>query len=218
MTAALRRIDQPEIVTQDGARARLEQRTGGETLTVRDRAGRLLFEYDAATGRGSLTMPEGDLRLCTPRGSIELLAAHGIRAAAGGDVSISSATAVALDVTGEKERSSLRLDQGETTLRADKLEVEAQETDLKLGVAQARASSLASMVERAELRFGEVTRTAVRAIEQAENLYQRVGELYELKAGRLRALITDSLWMRGDDVTLLAKKDVRIDGDHINLG
>ena len=47
---------------------------------------------------------------------------------------------------------------------------------------------------------------------------RRVGELDEVKAGRLRALITESLWMRGDDVTLLAKRDVRIDGDRINLG
>jgi len=218
MTAAVRRIDRSEITTQDGASARLEQRPGGEAIAVRDRAGRLLFEYDAATGRGSLSLPEGDLRLCAPRGSIELIAAHGIRAAAGGEVSLSSAVGVSLDVTGKEERSSLRLEHGEAALHAERLELDVQRSELKLGEAQAWASSLASVVERAELRFGEVTKSAVRAIEQAENLYQRVGELYEVKAGRLRALITESLWMRGDDVTLLAKRDVRIDGDRINLG
>lgn len=218
MTAALRRIDNPEIVTQDGTSARLEQRPEGEALTIRDRAGRVLFEYDAATGRGSLTMPEGDLRLCTPRGAIELIAAHGIRVAAGDDVSISSATAVGLDVTREGQLSSLRLEQDEVTIRAEKLNVESQESALQLGETQAWATSLASVVERAELRFGEVTKSAVRVIEQAENLYQRVGELYEIKAGRLRALVSESLWMKGNDVTLLAKKDVRIDGDQINLG
>lgn len=218
MTAALRRIDNPEIVTQDGTSARLEQRPDGEALTIRDRAGRLLFEYDAATGRGSLSMPEGDLRLCTPRGSIELIAAHGIRAAAGGDVSISSATAVGLDVTGKDEQSALRLEQGEASIRAQKLEIESQESALRLGETQAWATSLTSAVERAELRFGEVTKSAARVIEQAESLYQRVGELYEIKAGRLRALVSESLWMKGEDVTLLATKDVRIDGDKINLG
>lgn len=190
MTAAVRRIHPSEITTHDGTSARLEQRPEGEALTIRDRAGRLLFEYDAATGRGSLTMPEGDLRLCTPRGSIELVAAQGIRADAGGEVSISS----------------------------QKLAVETEASKLRLGETEAWARSLASVVERAELRFGEVTKSAVRVIDQAENLYQRVGQLCEIKAGRLRALVSESLWMKGDDVTLLAKKDVRIDGDRINLG
>jgi len=218
MNAVLRRIELTEITTRDGASARLEPRDDGDTLAVRDRAGRLLFEYDAATGRGTLVMPEGDLRLCAPNGSIDLYAARGIRVAAGGELSLSSATAVALDVTGQEKTSTLRLDGESVTVGGEKLTVEAKETELHLGDTRAWAGTLHAAVDRAELGFGEVVRTAGRVIDQAESLYQRVGELYELKAGRLRALVTDSIWLKGEDVTMLAKSDVRIDGEHINLG
>lgn len=218
MTAALRRIDPTEIKTQDGASARLEQRDEGETLAIRDRTGRVLFEYDASSGRGTLTMPEGDLRLCAPRGAIELYAARGIRAASGGELALSSAVAVELDVTGAEQKSSLRLEGGAAEIRAGKLGVHASQSELSLGDARAWANTLHATVDRAELSFGEVARTAGRVIEEAENLYQRVSELYELKAGRLRALVKDSIWMKGEDVTVLAKSDVRIDGEHINLG
>src|SRR5262245_13915068 len=98
MISALRRADSPEppIMARDGASARLEQTGDAEVLTVRDRAGRLLFQYDAETGRGMLVMPEGDLRLCAPRGSIELVAARGIRAASGGEIALTSATSARL--------------------------------------------------------------------------------------------------------------------------
>lgn len=218
MTAALRRIEATEIKTQDGTSARVESRDEGEALAIRDRAGRLLFEYDSASGRGTLMMPEGDLRLCAPRGSIDLYAAHGIRVASGGELSLSSAVAVELDVTGADRQSCIRLGGGEASIAADKLKLDAKESELRLGDTQAWATSLHAAVDRAELGFGEVVRTAGRVIDQAESLYQRVGELYELKAGRLRALVKESIWMKGEDVTMLAKTDVRIDGEHINLG
>jgi hypothetical protein len=197
MTLAQRRIENedpeitsPALTTRDGASARVEPTVLGEVLRVRDRGGRLLFEYDAEAGRGTLIVPDGDLRLCAPRGSIELDAAHGIRAVAGGEVALLGPT----------------------------LRVRADESDLSLGDVRATAGALHAAVDRAELAFGTVRRSAVRAIEQAENLYQRVSELCEIKAGRLRALVKQGVWVKGDDVTLLADKDVRVDGEHINLG
>lgn len=205
MLAAQRRSDppEPEITTKDGARARVSRQGDGEVLTVLDRKGRVLFQYDAETGRGSLIMPEGDLRLCAPRGSIELVAAEGIRATAGGEI--------ALEVPGDAGASAVRLD-------GDALRVNAKESDLSLGDVRARAGALHAAVDRAELTFGSVLRSAGRVIDQAENLYQRVSELCEVKAGRLRTLVREGVWMKGEDVTVLARKDVRIDGEHINLG
>jgi hypothetical protein len=197
MTLAQRRIEDqdpetssPALTTSDGASARVEPTAAGEVLRVRDRGGRLLFEYDAEAGRGTLIVPDGDLRLCAPRGSIELDAAHGIRAVAGGEIALEGPT----------------------------VRVRAEESDLSLGDVRATAGALHAAVDRAELAFGTVLRSAVRAIEQAENFYQRVTELCDIKAGRLRALVKQGVWVKGDDVTLLADKDVRVDGEHINLG
>ncbi len=220
MTSPLRRIEpeDAEITTKDGACARLSRSAEGEVLTVHDRAGRLLFQYDAEAGRGVLIMPEGDLRLCAPRGSIELVAAHGIRAVSGGELSLSSATAASLRVEGREGRSSVRLEGDGAAIQGGALRVEAAESDLDLGDVRARAGALHAAIDSAELTFGTILRSAGRVIEQADNLYQRVSELCEIKAGRLRALVKEGVWVKGEDVTLLARKDVRVDGEHINLG
>jgi hypothetical protein len=219
MSAALKRATETrEISTEDGAHARVERTDRGESLTVRDRAGRLLFEYDAASGRGTLVMPEGDLRLCAPRGSIELVAARGIRASSAGDVVLESATGASVKVQGSDGSSAFELDERGARLEGQALHVAAEESDVQLGDTRARLRALTASVESAELAFGTVFRKADRVIEQAGNLYQRVSELCEIKAGRLRALVKEGVWMKGDDVTLLARKDVRVDGERINLG
>ncbi len=220
MLAAKRRPEttETEITTKDGARARVERQGDGEILTVRDRAGRVLFQYDAGTGFGMLVVPEGDLRLCAPRGSIELVAAGGIRAVSGGDIALSSATSATLSVDGEDAKTAVRLDGEGATIEGGSLRVRAGESDLSLGDVGARMTSLRAAVESAEVTFGTLVRSAGRVIDQAENLYQRVTDLCEIKAGRLRALVREGVWMKGEDVTLLARKDVRVDGEHINLG
>lgn len=192
MTNALRRADipEPEIATRDGARARVERRGDVELLSVRDRAGRVLFEYDAETGRGALVVSEGDLRLVAPRGCIELVAANGVRVASHGPIALESAA----------------------------LKVAASETDLELGDARANASTLVAAVENAELKFGKVLRSAERVIEQAGNFYQRISELCEMKVGRLRTIAKEGVVVKGEDVTLVAKKNARIDAERINLG
>jgi hypothetical protein len=182
--SALRAREVFEITTEDGASARVERSPdGAETLALRDRAGRLLFEYDAVTGRGTLLVPDGDLRIAAPKGAIELSAREGVR-----------------------------LDCG------SRLEVSAEASELHLGETEAHTLGLAATIERAELRFGELTRTATRVIEQAESVYQRVSDVLETRAGRLRALVRESFWVKSQDVTLLAKDDVHIDGERINLG
>lgn len=206
------------VTTRDGASARVEQDGASEVLAVRDRAGRLLFQYDAASGKGMLIMPEGDLVLAAPRGSIEMVAAHGIRAVSAGEIELTSATAAGLRVTGRETESQVRLEGDRAEIDAAALRVSAKESDLDLGDAKARAGALNASVDRAELTFGTLLRSAGRVIEQAENVYQRVSELCELKAGRLRTLVRGSVWMKGEDLTLLAQKDVRVDGERINLG
>lgn len=210
--------DDRQITTRDGASARVEQEGASELLTVRDRRGRLLFQYDAETGKGVLIMPEGDLVLAAPKGSIEMIAAQGIRAVSTGEIDLTSSTAASVRVAGRDRESALRLDGDRAEIAASALRVGAKESDLDLGDTKAKAGALSASADNAELTFGTLLRSAGRVIEQAENVYQRVSELCEVKAGRLRALVRGSVWMKGEDVTLLAQKDVRVDGEHINLG
>ncbi|NUP07442.1 MAG: DUF3540 domain-containing protein [Polyangiaceae bacterium] len=62
------------VVTSSGASAAVLD----ESIEVRDAAGRLIFEYDAATGKGALVVPNGDLTLKAPHGNIDLVAGKSI--------------------------------------------------------------------------------------------------------------------------------------------
>lgn len=207
-----------ELVTRQGARARLDcDDDGAERLAVLDRRGHLMFEYHAGTGRGMLVAAEGDMRLFAPRGAIELHAARGIRAHSAGEVSLTSATQASVGVEGAGA-TRLSLSSDAAVLTSDTLAVSAQRSELRLGKTRAWAEKLHASVDRAELRFGKVLRRADRVIEQAGNYYQRVGELCEVKAGRLRTLVSGHVWLKGQDIAVHADERVKIDGKHINLG
>jgi hypothetical protein len=206
------------IEANDGASARLERGPTGDTIAVRDRTGRVLFRYDPATGFGVLVAPEGDLRLCAPNGAIELVAAQGIRARAGGEVTLSSGTAASLAVDGPDATSRLRLDGSSIAVTSETLAVESSTGELRIRELRAFSQKLRAAIDDAEVEVDKLVRTAGRVIDRVDNFYQRVSELCEIKAGRLRTLVRGSWWTRGEDVTLLAKKDVRVDGEHIHLG
>ena len=129
------------VTTRDGAWADSD----GDKLRVHAADGAVLFEYDAATGKGTLRMPK-HLRLETP-GDIELVAGK-------------------------------------------RLKMEAQD---------------------AETKFDSF-------VEHIGNAFRYVRELQQTKAGRLRSLVKGAIQLKGGRMTMLAQKDVHIDGERINLG
>ena len=129
------------VTARDGASARLERTADAESLTVRDREGRLLFQYDSASGRGVLVMPEGDLCLAAPRGRIELVAAGGIRAISGGEIAIEGKGGVRLGVV--DGASSIRVDREGAAIEADRATIRARARPISTSArpASARRSS-----------------------------------------------------------------------------
>ena len=90
------------LVTPSGASAFVRD----ELIEVRDPKGRILFEYDAVTGKGSLTMPTGNLSLQAPEGDVEIVAGRKVTLKAP-DVSLTSERAKML--VGEAELRGIRV-------------------------------------------------------------------------------------------------------------
>ena len=63
----------------------------------------------------------------------------------------------------------------------------------------------------AETKFGSL-------IERVGNAFRYVKELHQLKAGRVRTLVEGAIQYKGQRMSLLAREDVHIDGERINLG
>jgi hypothetical protein len=70
----------------------------------------------------------------------------------------------------------------------------------------------------ARMSFGALELRAGRIVEHARNIYRRVEELCELRAGRLRALARDRIHLLADQLALRARATVRIDGEKVELG
>lgn len=90
------------LATPSGASAFVHD----ERIEVWDPNGRILFEYDAATGKGSLTMPTGNLSLKAPDGDIELVAGRRVTLKAS-EVALTSERAKML--VGEAELRGFRV-------------------------------------------------------------------------------------------------------------
>jgi Protein of unknown function (DUF3540) len=181
----------PCVRTADGASARVAVVEGREQLELRDREGRLLFAYDAESGRGVLSIPVGDLELEAPNGDVVLRAGRRVRLQGG----------------------------RELELRAGRLAVSAGEAELRLGETRFVGERFDGVLRRAKLSAEKLETVAGRLLERAVNVYRQVQRLHQLKAGRVRTLVEGSYHVKsGDGVFIKSDEIAQIDGKQVHLG
>lgn len=207
------------VTTSSGATAEVVKEDDKEKICVRDKRGQLLFSYDADSGLGTLTIPDGDLRVAAPRGNIDLLAGKRIRLAAVEDIDISSHSSVQLQCRQQGAKASrMLLTNGRIDTRSERLSMSAKRADLSFSSTRYVSETLLATVEHAELVLGKLDTIAQRVRQRSKELFQQVQGLHQVRAGRFRAIVEDSLDMRGRSTTIEADEDVRINGNKINLG
>lgn len=215
---ALAKEETPALIASDGSRAELAGPHGEERLAVRDARGALLFEYEPSSGRASVYVPAGDLRLCAG-GDIELVAGGAILAASAHGVAVSSSGPVSLESkSAEGPRAGMRLAAGELALAGEALSVGAERARFRLRDTTVEGVRAAAVFGEARLAVEKLETVAGRVIARAKHVFERVEELHELRAGRFRAIVKKTLDLKAEAATLRAERDVRIDGDKINLG
>lgn len=203
--------------SDSGAAVEVAETAEGERLRVRDSAGAILFEYDPASGRSVLRVPEGNLSVET-QGVLDLVGARGVRIASGGPVSIESATAVQAGVTRGGVFAGLRALPERLVLSGRRLAVAAARADLDLEHARYRGADVDATVGEVRVHAHKLETVAERVISRARNVFERVEKLKQLRVGRLRTLVDDSIDFRAKSATLVTQKEVRIDGERIHLG
>lgn len=202
-----------------GAQARVVEREGVEHIQVCNPQGQLVFEYDPASGRTTVSIPVGDLALETPRGSIEMRAAEGVRFQSAGPVELDSATAVSLGVAGAGAASSrLLLGSEGARLRAPSLGVETRRASVAADELSYRGRKLRARLESALLVADRVETVAQRIVERAKNVYRRVEGLHQLRAGRSRTHVEGSHVLHAERSRIHARGPLKLDGERIHLG
>lgn len=120
----------------------------------------------------------------------------------------------------------LRSEQGSICLQAAKnielnspqFSLETAKGTFNIADASYQGLRLGASIAQTKLFLGKLNTTVGRLIEKAKNVYRQIDNLNQLKAGRMRTLIKGSYHLKSESINQKADKDVRIDGDKINLG
>ncbi|MGJ8680383.1 DUF3540 domain-containing protein [Paraglaciecola sp.] len=120
----------------------------------------------------------------------------------------------------------LRSEQGSICLQAAKnielnspqFALETAKGEFNIVDASYQGLRLGASIAQTKLFLGKLNTTVGRLIEKAKNVYRQVDNLNQLKAGRMRTLVKGSYHLKSESINQKADKDVRIDGDKINLG
>ncbi len=189
-------------------------------VRVRDRGGRLVFEFDPETGRAVLHVAAGDLTLSVPAGAVTVQARDGVRVATEGRVELTGAEGVSLTAPAGfgVPGSSVVLDARGAAVATHRLDARAQVAELNVGEGRVVARSLHTAVEHARQVAGVVELQANRVIERAKNAYREVEDLAQTRAGRIRVVALNTFHLLGKRTYLKAEEDMKIRGEKIHLG
>lgn len=120
----------------------------------------------------------------------------------------------------------IQAEDGNICLKASKnIQMESEAFSLfsakgNINIADAKYKGLRMTANIAQTRLllGKIHTTVERLIEKAKDVYRQVEGLNRTKAGRMRTLVDGSYHLKSERIIEKAKKEVRIDGDKINLG
>ncbi len=184
---------------------------------VRDREGRLLFEYDPATHRAVLHVPEGDLELVVPAGALRVQARDGVAIESPEEVALRGRSVRATAAPGTPAEASLRLEPGEVSLVGSVLTAAADRAELLAKRAGLHAHQVETHAKRARHAVDVLEVRAGRIVERAKDVYREVERLSQTRAGRLKLVARTAAQLVGENTLLKARDRMKVKGERIHL-
>jgi len=133
----------------------------------------------------------------------------------------------------EKGKTTLTIPEGDLELKAANIrlngttavelnspqfKLKAAKGDIVITDGQYKGVRFGATISQTKLIIGKLNTSVGRLIEKAKNVYRTVENLNQLKAARMRTLVDGSYHLKSKRIVEKAEKDVRIDGEKINLG
>src|SRR5690606_36506007 len=193
-------------------------------VEVRDRRGKLLFEYDPETERAVLHVPEGDLELSVDQGALRMRARDGVSVETAGELAMQAAGVavrgqrVELEASrGEASSARVALQPGELTLVGAVLTAAADRAELLASKVGVKAHQLESHVDRVRSVAKVLDVRAGRIVGRARDVYREVSGLSQTGAGRLRLVAEKAAQLVGENTLLKARDRMKVKGERIHL-
>ena len=193
----------------DGTRAQISSNRTSLEFVRGD--GTVLFRYDAGQGHGRITLENDDIDVHATRGDLRLRAA--------GDVRIEGRAVHAVGRSpGVEGAAELRLEPRQASLVAGTVAIKGDDVEMRAERAVLRSEDLRSFVGRAVVHAERLETVAGVVTQTAQNLYQSVAELAQLRAGSLRTLVDGTVHLKAREVFQRAVEGFKIRAEKINLG
>jgi Protein of unknown function (DUF3540) len=211
--------DSQSLRSSSGAYAKLTADEDGELLRVYSNAQKLIFEYDALSGKTSVYIPSGDLEFVTQQGDIVFTSARALSLRAH-TVQVTGHTRIRISVNDMLGRilSGLTLQSQHAKLSSRKIDVTAHSGEFQIDEANWTAKKIFGRGEHIRVVAGKVERFANSVIERTKDVYATVDGVVQLKAGRLRTLLTGTYHFKAKRAYMKADEDFKINADRIHLG
>ena len=177
-----------------------------------------MFEYDPAARRTRVCVPEGDLEIAAPDGSIRFLSGKEIRLRGERAVEISGGERIGLSTGAGTLESVLELGRKLMRLRAPVLRIQADRGEATVAEMNVRGETLSARWGTAKIVADRLETWALDVITRARDVRQVVEHLWQLKVERIRAVARGACQLQGRKMLLRADEDVKVQGDRIELG
>ncbi|HKB08645.1 MAG TPA: DUF3540 domain-containing protein, partial [Candidatus Polarisedimenticolia bacterium] len=186
-----------ELVAADGTRVTLARRQDSEIVRLLSPSNGLVLEYDAATGKLTLSVPPGGLEV-DGRGADLKLTTSGALRLQGGTVQIDSP--------------------GLTRLGTRELGVSAERGAFQVDHATFKSRTVIAVAGAIRLVAEKIETSAESIFEKARSVYRSVEGLVQTSAGRMRTLVGQTYHLKAERSVLRAKEIISLDAEKIHLG
>jgi len=209
----------PTLAVDAGVYASVSGKGRKKSLQIFSGEDKLLFEYEPDTDRISLHMDSPNLEVRNKTGdmcfntdghlrmkarSIELEGRHRIHMGLG-------------QASGRKP-SEISLERNRVRLEGEEACIHAGRGDFRFAEMCYTGKRFIGNVVHASLVARRMESTIRTIVSKAKNVYQKVDELAQLKAGRVRNLVGGSYHLKAEHVLVKAEKDYKVNADKIHLG
>lgn len=206
---AIARVAAPQAtsVLQDGTRVSVDALAGA--IRVERADGTPIFHYEAAHGRGTISLAQESMEVHATGGDLRLSAAGEVRISGSAVRAEASMPGGLASVALTPRRAQLRAP--ELSFSATQLDVQAQQLNLRGDEVRADHKRIVAHVERLESVVDVVVSTA-------RNVYQSVQDLLQQRAGSLRTLVTGTAHLQAREVAHRGTDSYKIRSEKIHLG
>ena len=203
----------------NGAYVMMDETKQSPTLQVFSGRGELVMEYDPESEKTRINISKGDLEFATQDGDIVLDSSQNIQLK-GNAIELAGRSNIQLSVTDALGQlaSALSVRPKRMKLSSSQLDMSAQKSEIHIKETRYLGERFRGTVDNTRLVVNKLTTIAGSITEKAKDVYKTVENLSQLRAGRMRTLVSSSFHLKAKKAYVKAEDDFKINADKIHLG